>query len=66
MTLSILLTLMGLDQKPSEAIVNLWLDCLLHDDKIIRDRAFQVFHNLAKGPSIYITSAYFWTFLDLF
>ena len=42
MTLSILLTLMGLDQKPSEAIVNLWLDCLLDDDKIIRDRAFQV------------------------
>ena len=44
MTLSVLLTLMGLDQKPSEAIVNLWLDCLLDDDKIIRDRAFQV-HN---------------------
>ena len=42
MTLSVLLTLMGLDQKPSEAIVNLWLDCLLDDDKIIRDRAFQV------------------------
>ena len=44
MTLYVLLTLMGLDQKPSEAIVNLWLDCLLDDDKIIRDRAFQV-HN---------------------
>ena len=46
MTLSILLTMMGLDQKPSEAIVNLWLDCLLHDDKIIRDRAFQVCNSI--------------------
>ena len=42
MAIAMLLTMMGLDHKPSEAIVNLWLDCLLHDDKIIRDRAFQV------------------------
>ena len=42
MAISMLLTMMGLDHKPSEAIVNLWLDCLLDDDKIIRDRAFQV------------------------
>jgi hypothetical protein len=42
MTIGMLLTMMVFDHKPSEAIINLWLDCLHHDDKIIRERAFQV------------------------
>ena len=58
MTLSILLTLMGLDQKPSEAIVNLWLDCLLDDDKIIRDRAFQPV--LGKAQDSFHFGVVFW------
>ena len=42
MALEMLLTMVCSDHKPSEKIVNLWLDCLLHDHKNIRIMAFQV------------------------
>ena len=36
--------MMTYDHKPSENVVNMWLDSLLHDDIMIRYVAFQVIY----------------------
>ena len=42
MAVGMLLTMMLADHQPSERLINLWLDSLLHDDVTIRFMAFQV------------------------
>ena len=46
MALGILLTMICSGHKPSVEILDLWLECLIHDDKTIRGMAFQVFKSL--------------------
>ena len=42
MALGMLLTMLRSGHKPSAEILDLWLECLIHDDKTIRGMAFQV------------------------
>ena len=42
MAIGMLLTMMVSDHKPPENVVNMWMECLLHDDITIRFIAFQV------------------------
>ena len=42
MAIGMLLTLLVNEHKPPENVVNMWLDCMLHDDVTIRAIAFQV------------------------
>ena len=42
MAIGMLLTMLVSNHKPPANVVNMWLDCLLHDDITIRCIAFQV------------------------